>query len=85
MSTSHLTAGHRSSPHGPPSPGRSAPWTVPLLALGSVMLLGGCYSHVVAEEGVGTGVDEVYEPNLKEPEEGGPSGRGWDDIRNPLP
>ena len=29
----------------------------------------GCYHHVVGAEGVGTGVDEVYEPNVgKDPD-----------------
>ncbi len=37
-----------------------------LLAVGSQT---GCYEHVVGVEGIGSGVDTIYEPNLKNPDD----------------
>ncbi|HMN97631.1 MAG TPA: hypothetical protein PKC43_12975 [Phycisphaerales bacterium] len=66
-----------------------------LLAL--PLLGGGCYEHVVKESGIGMRSREVYEPNVKLPQDDGndpwgakksssnPGVRNWKSISNQKP
>ena len=48
-----------------------------LLLLGLCAPLTGCYSRVVGVDGIGTGVREVYEPNLEEDTDQPEGGFKW--------
>lgn len=64
---------------------------------GSVLLCTGCYNHVVKESGIGVGAREIYEPNVKLPEDDGrdpwgttrqssnPGVRNWKSISSKNP
>lgn len=67
------------------------------VAIGSVLSSAGCYNHVVKESGIGVGAREIYEPNVKLPEDDGkdpwgttkqssnPGVRNWKSVSSNQP